>query len=73
MKVTVRDPNILSNLDPQQLSSYLKVRGWLLESHIDGKESVGLTQYQMENMRNMILPYHSTPKLGHMHYGWQKF
>jgi hypothetical protein len=40
MIVTVRDPNILSNLDPQKLTTYLKARGWMRESHIDGKESV---------------------------------
>lgn len=40
MIVTVRDPNILSNLDPKQLTAYLQARGWLQESHVDEKESV---------------------------------
>ena len=40
MIVTVRDPNILSNLDPQQLTTYLKARGWRQVNYIDGKESV---------------------------------
>ena len=40
MIVTVRDPSILSNLDPMQLTAYLQSRGWLQESRIDNKESV---------------------------------
>ncbi|BAZ11598.1 hypothetical protein NIES4071_34240 [Calothrix sp. NIES-4071] len=40
MIVTVRDPNILSNLDPKVITNYLKARGWMRESHIPEKESV---------------------------------
>lgn len=40
MIVTVRDPNILSNLDPKAITLYLQARGWLLESHVPEKESV---------------------------------
>ncbi len=40
MIVSVRDPNILSNLDPQQLKSYLVARGWRQESQVDNKDSV---------------------------------
>ncbi len=40
MIVSVRDPNILSNLDPQQLTTYLIARGWRQESLADNKESV---------------------------------
>ena len=40
MIVTVRDPSILSNLDPMQLTAYLQSRGWLQESRVDDKESV---------------------------------
>ncbi len=40
MIVTVRDPDILSNLDPQQITNYLEAQGWYQESEIDNKESV---------------------------------
>jgi hypothetical protein len=40
MIVTVRDPNILSNLDPQQITAYLQARGWQQESNFNAKDSV---------------------------------
>lgn len=40
MIVTVRDPDILSNLDPQQLTNYLQARGWQQESQIGNSETV---------------------------------
>lgn len=40
MIVTVRDPNILSNLDPKRITAYLQTRGWLLDSQINNSESV---------------------------------
>lgn len=40
MIVTVRDPDILSNLDPQQLTTYLQARGWQQESQIGNSETV---------------------------------
>ncbi len=40
MIVTVRDPNILSNLDPQQLNTYLLSNGWFRETQIGDSEAV---------------------------------
>jgi hypothetical protein len=40
MIVTVRDPDILSNLDPQQLTTYLQAQGWQQESQIGNSETV---------------------------------
>jgi hypothetical protein len=40
MIVTVRDFDILSNLDPKQITIYLRSQGWLCESIADNKESV---------------------------------
>lgn len=40
MIVTVRDPDVLSNLDPHQLENYLQAQGWHKESQIGKKESV---------------------------------
>jgi hypothetical protein len=42
MIVTVRDPDILSNLDPQQLTTYLQAQGWQQESQIGNSETVWL-------------------------------
>ncbi len=40
MIVTVRDPDILSNLDRQKLTSYLQSRGWKQENKIGNSETV---------------------------------
>ncbi|GAA6616779.1 hypothetical protein [Scytonema sp. NUACC26] len=40
MIVTVRDPKILSNLDPQQLITYLQKNGWNQEKQFGNSESV---------------------------------
>lgn len=58
MIVTVRDPNILSNLDPKAITTYLKARGWLLENDIPEKESVWVnsTNDQEYNEYDITLP-----------------
>jgi hypothetical protein len=58
MIVTVRDPNILSNLDSQKITTYLKARGWLIESQIDSKESVWIYSETSEeyNEYDITLP-----------------
>jgi hypothetical protein len=58
MIVTVRDPNILSNLDPENITNYLRACGWLKESQIDSKESVWFTRKVLSHPTNMILPYY---------------
>jgi hypothetical protein len=40
MIVTVRDPEILSNLDPQQLTTYLQENGWIQERQVSNSESI---------------------------------
>lgn len=49
MIVTVRDPNILSNLDPENITNYLRAHGWLKESQIDSKESVWIYSQSSES------------------------
>jgi len=56
MIVSVRDPNILSNLDPQQLTSYLVARGWRQESLADSKESVWILTVHPGNKFDINLP-----------------
>ena len=54
MIVTVRDPSILSNLDPMQLTAYLQSRGWLQESRVDDKNRFGLFLLTMKNTMNLV-------------------
>ncbi|OKH52846.1 hypothetical protein NIES2101_13415 [Calothrix sp. HK-06] len=64
MIVTVRDPNILSNLDPKAITTYLKARGWLEESHIPEKESVWVnsTNDQEYDEYDITLPLNRTTR-----------
>jgi hypothetical protein len=56
MIVTVRDPGILSNLDPAQLTAYLQAQGWYLESQVDNKESVWVKTTQTGVELGITLP-----------------
>jgi hypothetical protein len=62
--VTVRDPNILSNLDPKAITTYLKARGWMRESHIREKESVWVnsTNDQEYDEYDITLPLNRTTR-----------
>lgn len=54
--VTVRDPDILSNLDPQQLIIYLQAQGWHQESQIGNKESVWIKTTDSGEEFDITLP-----------------
>ena len=59
MIVTVRDPSILSNLDPIQITAYLQSRGWLQESRVDDKESVwviSINDEEYDEFSSITLP-----------------
>ncbi len=62
MILTVRDPNILSNLDPRQLTAYLQARGWLQESHVEGKESVWVISINSEEYNEFDITLPLNPK-----------
>jgi hypothetical protein len=54
--VTVRDLDILSNLDPQQLIIYLQAQGWHHEIQIDNKESVWIKTTDLGEEFEITLP-----------------
>lgn len=59
MIVSVRDPNILSNLDPQQLINYLIVGGWQQENRGDNtsnQESVWVLTVSSGSEFDITLP-----------------
>ncbi|MFN6559681.1 MAG: hypothetical protein RMY28_007725 [Nostoc sp. ChiSLP01] len=56
MIVTVRDPDILSNLDPQILTSYLQTKGWYQENQVDTKESVWIKTTDSGEEFDITLP-----------------
>lgn len=62
MIVTVRDPSILSNLDPMQLTAYLQSRGWLQESRVDDKESVWVISINDEEYDEFSITLPLNPK-----------
>lgn len=62
MIVTVRDRNILSNLDPMELTVYLQSRGWLQESPVDGKESVWVISINNEEYNEFDITLPLNPK-----------
>ena len=62
MIVTVRDPSILSNLDPMQLTAYLQSRGWLQESQVDNKESVWVISINDEEYDEFSITLPLNPK-----------
>lgn len=62
MIVTVRDPSILSNLDPMQLTAYLQLQGWLQESRIDNKESVWVISINDEEYDEFSITLPLNPK-----------
>ena len=64
MIVTVRDPNILSNLDPKAITNYLKARGWFLKNYIPEKESVWVnsTNDQEYDEYDITLPLNRTTR-----------
>jgi hypothetical protein len=55
MIVTVRDPNILSNIDPKQLTIYLRSHGWLVENSDNISESIWVIS-QSEKEYDITLP-----------------
>jgi hypothetical protein len=57
MIVSVRDPNILSNIDPKKLTNYLQAHGWLIEK-ADSLESIWVmsTSGQEHNEYDITLP-----------------
>jgi hypothetical protein len=59
MIVTVRDPDILSNLDPQQLTTYLQARGWQQESKIGNSETVWVISTARGEEFDITLPLNS--------------
>lgn len=59
MIVSVRDPNILSNLDPQQLINYLIARGWQQENlgdNANNQESVWVLTASSGSEFDITLP-----------------
>lgn len=59
MIVSVRDPNILSNLDPQQLINYLIARGWQQENlgdNANNQESVWVLTTSSGSEFDITLP-----------------
>ena len=62
MIVTVRDPSILSNLDPMQITAYLQSRGWLQESGVDDKESVWVISINDEEYDEFSITLPLNPK-----------
>ncbi len=59
MIVSVRDPNILSNLDPQQLINYLIARGWQQENlgdNANNQESVWVLTVSLGSEFDITLP-----------------
>ena len=56
MIVTVRDPSVLANLDPQQLERYLQQHGWRQEERIDNRESIWAKQTQTGESLDLALP-----------------
>ena len=62
MIVTVRDPSILSNLDPMQITAYLQSRGWLQESRVDDKESVWVISINDEEYDEFSITLPLNPK-----------
>ena len=62
MIVTVRDPSILSNLDPMKLTAYLQSRGWLQESRVDDKESVWVISINDEEYDEFSITLPLNPK-----------
>ncbi|WP_272819115.1 hypothetical protein [Scytonema hofmannii] len=60
MIVTVRDPGILSNLDPQQLTTYLQANGWNQERQIGNSESVWYKTTDSGEEFDITLPLNPT-------------
>ncbi|WP_207714326.1 hypothetical protein [Scytonema sp. UIC 10036] len=60
MIVTVRDPEILSNLDPQQLTTYLKENGWIQERQASNSESVWYKTTNSGEEFDITLPLNPT-------------
>ncbi|HAA33479.1 MAG TPA: hypothetical protein DCE56_44355 [Cyanobacteria bacterium UBA8553] len=56
MIVTVRDPDVLSSLDPQQVENYLQAKGWDRESQIGKKESVWIKTTESGEEFDITLP-----------------
>ncbi len=56
MIVSIRDPNILSNLDPQQLTSYLIAKGWQQEESPENKDSIWILDVDLGNEFDINLP-----------------
>jgi hypothetical protein len=59
MIVTVRDPEVLSSLDPQQVEKYLQAQGWHQESQIGNKESVWIKKADSGEEFDITLPLNS--------------
>lgn len=56
MIVTVRDPDVLSSLDPQQVEKYLQAQSWHKESQIGNKESVWIKTTDSGEELDITLP-----------------
>lgn len=60
MIVIVRDLDILSNLDPKRITTYLLEQGWLCESIVDNKESVWVLPGDTGEVFDITLPLNPT-------------
>jgi hypothetical protein len=62
MIVTVRDPNILSNIDPKQLTNYLQSHGWLIEK-ADSSESIWVMSISRQEHNEYDITQPHNPKI----------
>ncbi len=59
MIVTVRDPDVLSSLDPKTLARYLQATGWHEQSRIDEQASVWIKMTSGGEEFEIVLPSNS--------------
>jgi hypothetical protein len=63
MIVTVRDPNILSNIDPKQLKTYLQTHGWLIENSDNISESIWVMSTSEQEHKEYDITLPLNPKI----------
>jgi hypothetical protein len=56
MKATIRDANTLKSIVPNQVASYLQMKGWHQESYIPEKASIWTLGDELEEQFEVLLP-----------------
>jgi hypothetical protein len=60
MKASIRDPETLRKIDPNQVAVYLEKKGWRQESYIDQKASIWTIADTSEDEAEVLLPLNTS-------------